>query len=49
MEEAEDLEEEVEGLQERANVVLRYLHTVSAVAYATAKENLDRLTRRHPE
>lgn len=48
-EEAEDFEEEIESLQGRAEVVLQYLHTVSAVAYTTAKEKLERVLRRHPE
>lgn len=48
-EEAEDFEEEIESLQGRAEVVLQYLHTVSAVAYTSAKEKLERVLRRHPE
>ena len=48
-EEAEDFEEEIESLQSHAEVVLQYLRTVSAVAYTSAKEKLERLLRRHPE
>lgn len=48
-EEAEDFEEEIESLQDRSEVVLQYLHTVSAVAYTAAKEKLERVLRRHPQ
>ena len=46
-EEAEDLEEEVTGVQEASEKVLVYLKTVSVSSHANAKKQTEQLAKRH--